>query len=925
MVSSLFLRSAPVVRLAVLSFLGLSKGVVALTIEQYELQATYSGITFFDNFNFITGDPNGDFVNYVDYSTALDDGLISVDGSGTAYIMPDSTTVLNPNGVGRESVKLVSKDSWTHGLVITDLNNMPGGVCGVAAKHYLAGTTLANGEIDIITGVNNAAYDEVTLFSQPTCSVAGDGQIGTSQSTDCSASTGCSVLYDSDPNSFGENFNNNGGGVFATEWTSDYIRVWFFDSGTTPSDILAGTPEPALWGEPVANFQGSCDIDNSFSQDSIVFDLDFCTTLVEANWAADGCNSLAATCREYVASFPDNLQQYNDFEGVYWGINSVKVYQLPAVSSSSSSTSVPSTSSTYLAASSTSVSSAAASSSIYSVSSSSAAASSSVYTSSSAAASSSVYSASSSSAAASSSVYSASPSSSVSSAVTSSTSSAAPSSTASPLAPYTYYGCVEELTYVRILYDSHTTYPGMTLESCKVDCAGYTYFGTEYGDECYCGNSFNGPVVIAPDADCWMSCADDESESCGGPLRLSVYSLPVSGVSSSSSSVAPSSSAAASSSVYSAASSSSTYDPASSSTSSYGSSSSVDPAAASSTYSYSSSSSTDSASSSSVYSYGSSSSSIDDPASSSTSSSVYSTPTADPASSSSSSSSLVSSSVSSSSTTDDPPSSVPATTTTSGSLTASSSYPYFMLPSTSSLPPFITQSPSSSSLPTPTSSPVYITSTVYKTSIYTITSCAATVTDCPARIGSLTTETISLYTTVCPVEEAETAAATPPANPVKSYYTTVVVTTYTSICPTGPTTITATTTITFALGNTAAKSPPAALTTGTVAYTPPGNTVILQLTTPGVKTLLSTMYVQPVASTPVPSSIAGGIQYPAGNSSSLALGAKGTVTAVGTGVGGGIKAPTATPYPTGQASGGVTREWSFGAAVVALVGALLLV
>ena len=72
--------------------------------------------------------------SYVDYSTALDEGQISVDNSGAAYIMPDSTTTLNPNGVGRDSVKIVSTASWTHGLFITDLNNMPGGVCGVSAR-----------------------------------------------------------------------------------------------------------------------------------------------------------------------------------------------------------------------------------------------------------------------------------------------------------------------------------------------------------------------------------------------------------------------------------------------------------------------------------------------------------------------------------------------------------------------------------------------------------------------------------------------------------------------------------------------------------------------------------------------------------------------------------------------------------------------
>lgn len=74
--------------------------------------------------------------SYVDYNTAYDDGEIASDNTGT-YLMPDSTTVLNPNGVGRDSVKIVSTQTWTHGLVITDLNNMPGGVCGVEARREL--------------------------------------------------------------------------------------------------------------------------------------------------------------------------------------------------------------------------------------------------------------------------------------------------------------------------------------------------------------------------------------------------------------------------------------------------------------------------------------------------------------------------------------------------------------------------------------------------------------------------------------------------------------------------------------------------------------------------------------------------------------------------------------------------------------------
>jgi hypothetical protein len=48
---------------------------------------------------------------------------------------------------------------------------------------------------------------------------------------------------------FGTNFNMNQGGVYATEWTS------------VPSDIDTGVPDPTGWGTPLADFSGSCDID----------------------------------------------------------------------------------------------------------------------------------------------------------------------------------------------------------------------------------------------------------------------------------------------------------------------------------------------------------------------------------------------------------------------------------------------------------------------------------------------------------------------------------------------------------------------------------------------------------------------------------------------------------------------------------------
>jgi hypothetical protein len=74
------------------------------------------------------------------------------------------------------------------------------------------------------------------------------------------------------------------------------------------------------------------------------------------------------------------------------------------------------------------------------------------------------------------------------------------------------------------------------------------------------------------------------------------------------------------------------------------------------------------------------------------------------------------------------------------------------------------------------SAPQYTVSTVYTTVEYTITSCHSTITNCP--IGHVTTDTISLYTTICPATPNPIAASTTELSPesVSTIFTTVVYT-----------------------------------------------------------------------------------------------------------------------------------------------------
>lgn len=88
---------------------------------------------------------------------------------------------------------------------------------------------------------------------------------------------------------------------------------------------------------------------------------------------------------------------------------------------------------------------------------------------------------------------------------------------------WTWYGCQTEATNMRALNAATFAADSMTLEACATYCAGYTYFGTEYARECYCGYSFNPGSVPALATDCSFKCMGNALEYCGAGLRLSVY------------------------------------------------------------------------------------------------------------------------------------------------------------------------------------------------------------------------------------------------------------------------------------------------------------------------------------------------------------------------------------------------------------------
>ncbi|KAF8421833.1 WSC domain-containing protein [Tirmania nivea] len=91
------------------------------------------------------------------------------------------------------------------------------------------------------------------------------------------------------------------------------------------------------------------------------------------------------------------------------------------------------------------------------------------------------------------------------------------------VANFTYQGCYSEATSGRALSQKYISSVNVDVQFCADYCKAYTYFGVEYGRECYCGDTLAATSTKKPDTDCDMFCAADEFAYCGGAGRLGLY------------------------------------------------------------------------------------------------------------------------------------------------------------------------------------------------------------------------------------------------------------------------------------------------------------------------------------------------------------------------------------------------------------------
>ena len=167
----------------------------------------------------------------------------------------------------------------------------------------------------------------MTLHTRSGCSINNSGFSGQLKTPNCDINApgqftneGCGIRSN-DGASYGQGFNARGGGVYATEWTSQAINIWFFPRGSVPGDLSSGKPNPKIWGTPAAKFQGGCNIDEHFRDHNIIFDVTFCGDWAGNVWGQDPvCASKASSCQAFVQNNP------GAFADAFWQVNSLKVY-----------------------------------------------------------------------------------------------------------------------------------------------------------------------------------------------------------------------------------------------------------------------------------------------------------------------------------------------------------------------------------------------------------------------------------------------------------------------------------------------------------------------------------------------------------------------------------------------------------------------
>ncbi|KAM5531858.1 hypothetical protein V8D89_014488 [Ganoderma adspersum] len=285
-------------------------------IKEYQGTNFFSGWEFYGNYDNLT---NGD-VTYVDQANATASKLAYVNDAGNAIIKVDDTSVVQYN-YKRNSVRIETLDYFPIGTILLfDAVHVPFG-CSVWPSFWTKGPNWpAGGEIDVLEAVNLMSSNQMAIHTSTGCTVSG---------ADCSQGSGCTVT-EKQSNSYGQAFATAGGGVWATQFDTTGINIWFWSRNDIPDSVKSATTtiDPSSWGTPSAAYPSdtSCDIANFFTPQQLVLDITLCgdwagvASIYQSTCGVSGQTANASSC------YVDNVINAGNYSSAYFEISYVKAF-----------------------------------------------------------------------------------------------------------------------------------------------------------------------------------------------------------------------------------------------------------------------------------------------------------------------------------------------------------------------------------------------------------------------------------------------------------------------------------------------------------------------------------------------------------------------------------------------------------------------
>lgn len=279
----------------------------------YALDWKAQGERFFEEWNYLRNEVNSGGAEYVDGQTAYNEGLTA------AY---PNYAIIRPGGKGyaplkRKSVKIETKRKWQYFLMVIKYESLPWG-CGIwpaVWTHSPDAPWPLGGELDMLeycneqttrtslhVGGSNRCQLDASLLNRPGCPRMPDAEFNFTGNYDCVTSyptkIGCAP-NDVNLMMTGEQMSNSPG-VFAAEWTPNYLKVFRIPSSEMPYDLATDAPRPDGWDRwllayyPFAqserNIPGSCPYPAGILKaQQIVIQIGFCGDWAAKIWGGSKC------------------------------------------------------------------------------------------------------------------------------------------------------------------------------------------------------------------------------------------------------------------------------------------------------------------------------------------------------------------------------------------------------------------------------------------------------------------------------------------------------------------------------------------------------------------------------------------------------------------------------------------------------------